>query len=107
MQKQAANHRIEHTKLVVLGNLHAEYLRKCTEFVFRGSSAKIEIFTKEKASYMDTIEKGTHKSERIFIKAEGKRYADILRSIKSSVNIDEVGIKVKSIKKAAKVEVML
>ncbi|KAK9721689.1 hypothetical protein QE152_g20785 [Popillia japonica] len=41
------------------------------------------------------------------VKAEGKQYAEILRSIKSSVNIDDVGVKIKSIKKTVKGDVML
>lgn len=41
------------------------------------------------------------------VKAEGKQYAEILRSIKSSVNIDDVGVKITSIKKTVKGDVTL
>ncbi|KAK9759232.1 hypothetical protein QE152_g150 [Popillia japonica] len=45
--------------------------------------------------------------EKVIIKSEGKNYADILKSVKNSVNIGEVGIRVKGLKRTMKGDVML
>ncbi|KAK9702461.1 Zinc knuckle [Popillia japonica] len=64
----------------------------------------IEIVTNKQIS---SGKKETQQLEKMVIRSEGKQYADILRTIKSSVDIDKVGIKIKSIKKTTKGDVML
>lgn len=102
MAKQGA----DQVRLAVLGNLDTEYLRKCVEHVFRKSQYKIEIVAAKKRKSAK-VKKVSHQLEKVVVSSDGKQYADILRSIKSSVNIDDAGIKIKSIKKTAKGDVML
>lgn len=40
LEKMAENHRVDQMKLIALGNISNDYVRKCTEFVFRGSNEK-------------------------------------------------------------------
>lgn len=110
LENQTSIHSTNLLKLVALGNLNTDYLRKCAEFAFRGTEKKIEILTVEvnkKSRHKSLSRKERPQIEKVIIKSEGKQYADILRTIKNNVNIDEVGIKVKNIKKTAKGEVML
>ncbi|KAI4459448.1 zinc finger cchc-type superfamily [Holotrichia oblita] len=100
---------INHIKLVSLGNVNIDYLAKCLEFVFRGTTAKFELCGRNvtKSKMQTHRVKDAQQSEKVIIKAGGKKYADILRSVKSSINIDEAGIKVKAIKRTTKGDVMV
>ncbi|KAI4470206.1 insect cuticle protein [Holotrichia oblita] len=104
LKEAMAEQNTEKVKLVALGNLDSDYMRKCAEHIYRGSTNKIEIVTNKQIS---SGKKETQQLEKMVIRSEGKQYADILRTIKSSVDIDEVGIKIKSIKKTTKGDVML
>lgn len=51
--------------------------------------------------------KAAQETEKVIIKSNGKKYADILRTVKSSINIDEAGIRVKTIKRTMKGDVIV
>lgn len=106
LKKLLVEHGTKKLKIIALGNLDHEYMRKCAEYTFRGTEIKMEIAMGKKTQKPSGKKEG-EKLEKMVIKSEGKQYADILRTIKSSVNIDEVGIKIKSIKKTTRGEVML
>lgn len=91
-------------KLAVAGNCELEYIRKCSEFVFHGTDRKVDIIRSGVRKKDKPIGLGT---EKIFIRSEGKQYADVLRTIKSNVDIDRVGVKIKTIKKTYNGDIML
>ncbi|KAK9675269.1 hypothetical protein QE152_g40490 [Popillia japonica] len=104
LKEAMAEQNTKKIKLVALGNLDSDYMRKCAEHIYRGTTNMIEIVTNKQIS---SGKKETQQLEKMVIRSEGKQYADILRTIKSSVDIDKVGIKIKSIKKTTKGDVML
>ncbi|KAK9695523.1 Zinc knuckle [Popillia japonica] len=104
LKEAMAEQNTKKIKLVALGNLDSDYMRKCAEHIYRGTTNMIEIVTNKQIS---SGKKETQQLEKMVIRSEGKQYADILRTIKSSVDIDKVGMKIKSIKKTIKGDVML
>ncbi|KAK9674994.1 Endonuclease-reverse transcriptase [Popillia japonica] len=87
-------------QLVALGNINADYLRKCTEFAFRRTHKNIGIVMEKQTKPRTQVAK---QLEKVIIKADGKQYADILRTVKGSVNIDKAGIMVNA--RGTKVEI--
>lgn len=91
-------------RLAVAGDHELEYIRKCAEYAFHGTDRKLEIIRSKKG----TRDKSkTLPIEKILIRTEGRQYADILRTIKSNVDIDQVGVKIKTIKKTYNGDIML
>ncbi|KAK9693590.1 hypothetical protein QE152_g34109 [Popillia japonica] len=108
LKKAAVNHDVDGIKLVVMGNIDTDYLRKCSEFVFRKTNKCIGILIPKNTNTKPKKPYGAgYPLEKVIIKSDGKQYADILRTVKNSINIDQAGIKVKTIKKTIKGDVML
>ncbi|KAK9747267.1 hypothetical protein QE152_g5453 [Popillia japonica] len=105
---KVVSHGIDDMQLVALGNINADYLRKCTEFAFRRTHKNIGIVMEKQTKPRTQVAK---QLEKVIIKADGKQYADILRggktTGKSSVNIDKAGIMVNAIKKTTRGDVMV
>lgn len=99
-------------KVVTLGTLEEDYLRKSLEYVFRTSGCKTTILSNSKGKgehmrpkpRMSTRRKAV---DKVIVKAQGKTYAELLRSVKSSVNIEKDGISVRKMKKTAKGDLLL
>ncbi|KAK9743796.1 hypothetical protein QE152_g8340 [Popillia japonica] len=115
LEKRATSDGIHQMNLVPIGNINIDYLQKCTESVFRGTNRNAPnrcseeptiIMDKEKQPNIRGA-KGGSKTEKVIIKAGGKQYADILRTVKNSINIDQAGINVKTIKKTMRGDVMM
>lgn len=107
LEKRATSDGIHQMNLVPIGNINIDYLQKCTESVFRGTNSKIQIIMDKEKQPNIRGAKGGSKTEKVIIKAGGKQYADILRTVKNSINIDQAGINVKTIKKTMRGDVMM
>ncbi|KAI4467919.1 hypothetical protein MML48_2g00006521 [Holotrichia oblita] len=110
LEEHTSVHKTKKIHAVTMGNLDSDYIRKCSECVFRDTEKEVQVMTNQ----TDTARRHklisrtqATKNEKIIIKAEGKTYSDMLRTIKQNVNIDEVGIKVKTIKKIARGDIMM
>lgn len=110
----AENQKVECLRVVPAGQYNVDYLRKCTEYVFRKSGCKITIVSKtttndgtEKSEKLPKRKNKNSGSEKIIVKAQGKTYADLLRSVKTSVDINEVGVRVQRMKKTSKGDLLL
>lgn len=69
------------------GQIELDYLRICAEFIFRGTHIKNVTGKNRIETYRATNRNEGQQTEKIIINADGKQYADILRAIKSNVNI--------------------
>jgi Zinc knuckle len=107
LNAEMITHGSKHTKLIAMGKLDIDYLRKCTEYVFRGTGITVGIIGQRRFRSKLTSTRDRPKTEKLIIKADGKSYSEVLRSIKGSVNIGDIGVTVKSVKKTAKGDVML
>lgn len=79
-------------------------LRKLLECVFYNLDNQIVIASagQDKGSK----QMSTSKSEKMVIKGQGKTYAELLKDIKSNVDVDSLGVKIKNIRKTGKGDLM-
>nr|CAH7763894.1 unnamed protein product [Callosobruchus chinensis] len=101
-------------KLIATGKIDMGYLRKCLEYVFKNTETKVTIVdhNKEMPDKRNLIATEVKKRrlldpDKIIVKANGKSYADLLRDVKSRVDIEAENIKVKSVKKTAKGDILM
>lgn len=89
--------------LVVSENVGDRYIRKYTEEIFHDTKCMITIWSKNppQKGIPDQI------TGKIIMRTEGKDYANALRKIRETVNLDQMGIKVKNIRKTAQGDVFL
>ncbi|KAK9759296.1 hypothetical protein QE152_g149 [Popillia japonica] len=83
LNKMAETHEIGQIKVAVLGNIPNDYLRKCLEYIFRGSNKKIELVARTAEKTVTRWPRNIQNFEKVIIKSEGKNYADILKSVKN------------------------
>lgn len=109
LDDESTIHQTKHIKMACIGNIDSGLIRKCTEHIFRGTDKRFDILVKasSRERHKSLSNREMRQTEKIVIKSEGKNYADVLRAIKSNVNIEETGIKVKTIKKTMKGDVLL
>ncbi|KAK9753023.1 hypothetical protein QE152_g3732 [Popillia japonica] len=112
LEQKVATHESEEIKLVAMGNIDIEYVRKCTECIFRKTNKICGIvMPRDKMSKaqgaktnkicgivmprdkMSKAQGAKPQLEKVIIKSGGRQYADILKTVKSSVNIDKAGWK--------------
>ncbi|KAJ8932749.1 hypothetical protein NQ314_014449 [Rhamnusium bicolor] len=100
-------------KILAIGNHKKDYIRKCAEAIFRKTEYEITILTANKTDRLKseskprtTRTKGPQ-TDKIIIKSEGKTYAELLRSVKTNVDIAKVGVTIKSLKKTEKGDLLL
>nr|CAH7763965.1 unnamed protein product [Callosobruchus chinensis] len=96
-------------KLIATGKIGMVYLRKCLEYVFKNTETKVtmvahnkEIPDKRNLIAAEVKRRRQLDPDKIIVKANGKSYADLLRDVKSGVDIEVENIKVKSVKKRLK-----
>lgn len=93
--------------------LEIKYVRKCLEHTFRGSGSKAMVICSSKKQNtnksLQTREKKMKGGaiDKIIVKAQGMSYAELLKSVKSKVDIVNEGIDVKKIKKTMKGDLLL
>lgn len=100
-------HKSTAVKVLAMGSHNLDYLRKCCEAVFRTSGCTVKILIETDVGKKRRKSQGATKAnkprrpqtDKVIIKSEGKTYADLLRTIKSSVDVTEMGVEVKSLKK--------
>nr|CAH7762640.1 unnamed protein product [Callosobruchus chinensis] len=101
-------------KLIATGKIDMGYLRKCLEYVFKNTETKVTIVdhNKEMPDKRNLIAAEVKKRrlldpDKIIVKANGKSNADLLRDVKSRVDIEAENIKVKSVKKTAEGDLLM
>lgn len=89
--------------IIISEKVEERYARKCTEAIFHNTRIPITIWN-NKAKNNGNIDQ---KTEKIIMKTEGKDYASALRSMRKTINLDRLGVKLKNIRKTAQGDVML
>lgn len=90
-------------KLVVttLRKFNSDYLRKCTEYVYRDILNEVTILTKypeKRQKKWGLNRKDDEATEKIIAKDHGKTYAELLKSVKDKVDVNKSGITMERIK---------
>lgn len=100
-------------KVAVLGNINLDYVRKCMEFSFHNTGTKITLLIprgiKMKSGLVETEELRRKKptTRKLIVSSEGETYADLLKKVKENIDLDEVGVKIKALKKTSKGDLLL
>lgn len=83
-------------------------LRKILEYVFRKTSINVMVLLPSEKS-RGPIRNQSHQGESgtVIIKAEGKTYAELLKSLKENVDIKGLGLSVKNLRKTNSGDVLL
>ncbi|KAI5710862.1 hypothetical protein M8J75_012036 [Diaphorina citri] len=103
-------------RVATLCNMEVTILRKLLESIFRYTGIKITILTRATPSFAETlrrkdtqvytkaeekrnvIRKNTNKVINVILQDEDKKnYAEVVKKMKEEINVEEVGVKVKSI----------
>lgn len=84
--------------VVIADKSDTELIRKLLEMAFSGRTASVTIHAPNRLT--ETGKRGTiNQDEAIILKAEGKTYADLVKSVRSNLYKEEIGPNVKSIRK--------
>lgn len=101
-------HPTSNINLIISERLECRYIRKICEYVFAGKEISVSILTPNRvektSSRRDTVRP---QREKVVVKSGDMSYADLLKKVKNNININEVGVSVKSIKKTLRGDLML
>lgn len=107
----------EEVRIILQKGIDREYTRKILEFVLKEQNIKAELMVEreeEKTQKMDgrvTAKEKKYKDNKrnngIVIKSGSKTFAELLRDVKDSVDIEKMGVQIKTIKKTAKGDLFL
>nr|CAI5860436.1 unnamed protein product [Callosobruchus analis] len=95
--------------LVTPDGLDRLYVRKIVEFIMRGRCDKVEYFSRSKqrpeeerrGATRNAAVKERQQQGNVIVKAGSRGYADLLKTVKEKVDVDKMGVSVKSIRKTA------
>ncbi|CAH1110425.1 unnamed protein product [Psylliodes chrysocephalus] len=79
------------------------YIRKCTEALFHKTETQVTIWN----NCTDKVTKEQENTQKIIMRTDGKDYANALKSIKETVNLDRIGVQIKNISKTARGDVLM
>lgn len=94
-------------RVLTTAQMNLDYVRKTLEFIFRSTDTLFNVVGKHEERNSGW-KKARPEKAKVIVKAQpGKSYADLVRSVKESVNVEEKGIVVKSIKKTSGGDLLL
>lgn len=105
-------HVTEKMNIILSDGLDKDYIRKLLEYVFANTSLNISLLVApttasntQKAPAKNSTARP--QTEKVIIKNTGSTYADLLKSVKNNVDLNQVGVKVKTIRRTAAGDLML
>nr|CAI5858264.1 unnamed protein product [Callosobruchus analis] len=103
--------------IVTPDGLDISYTRKILECIFRGSNMEVYCIIKGSIQEASTVSVQSHAKsrkpqkkaveERVVVKSRGKTFAELLKSVKESVDVRKVGVKVTGLRKVGDADLML
>lgn len=110
LKQEALIHQSNKIKVITTNSIAEQYIRKCAEIAFHNSEVRITVFCKnsnrEKLKSFRS-DKRKPETEKIVVKSTGRNYAEALKEIKDSVNIDKIGVQVRTIKRNNKGDIVM
>lgn len=100
-------HPTKKLNLILSDGLNQDYIRKLSEYVFSNSEVNIILMNPSGIPKTLRNNKMRPQTERVLVKSGTTTYADLLKTVKNEVNIKEVGVQVKSIKKTTRGDLLL
>lgn len=99
-------HPTEKINIVVGDGLKLAYVRKICEYIFAGTNVKVKLLVQGFRSDPKK-EKGKREETIMTIKTQGNSYVDMVKKLKENVDIKEIGVKIKKLRKSNKGDLML
>lgn len=100
-------HPTDNLNLILNERLNLNYMRKIIEHVFYSTSLKIRLMTAESRPKTQMEKQSRPQVGKVVVKRGDSTYAELLKSVKSKVDIAKVGVQVKTIRKTAKGDLLL
>ncbi|KAK9687556.1 hypothetical protein QE152_g36183 [Popillia japonica] len=107
LKENMSVHPSDHINLVLGQGLNEIYIRKACEYVFYGTDTKITLIVPKDTQIPTTKEVVRPVKGRVLVKCGKSTYADLLKTVKEKVDLNRVGVNVKTIKKTARGDLML
>ncbi|KAJ8928756.1 hypothetical protein NQ314_018609 [Rhamnusium bicolor] len=109
---QIKEHNRKNIAFITAEGLNRIYLRKLLEFVFKETEMQVKLLTpgdrKEAGrNAARPLNKMKTTEQSVLVKKGGKSYAELLKSVKTSVDPEKIGVKIKSIKQTGKGDLLL
>ncbi|KAG5858211.1 hypothetical protein JTB14_017968, partial [Gonioctena quinquepunctata] len=80
---------------------------KGSEHVFYDSRVTITIISNEKPKTQTDISTKKPRQEKVFVKADGRSFAELLKTVKEKVNLQEKGLTMKNLKRSNKGDLLM
>lgn len=93
--------------LMVADGLDPEYMRKICEYIFAKEQVNITLISGKAKQTPSNADIRRPTTERIIVKSGNTSYADLLKTVKDKVDLDEVDIQIKTIKKTREGDLLL
>ncbi|KAI4470019.1 reverse transcriptase [Holotrichia oblita] len=100
-------HPTDKIRLFLGEGLNAEYVRKMTEFIFHGLGINFTLVTSSGTPKAPQNSVGKPAAGKVVVKCGSSTYADLLKTVKEKVDLRQVGVNIKAIKKTARGDLML
>lgn len=105
-------HKRKSTSIAVPEYVDREYARKILENIFRGTEVTIKLLVPQGKGKVDKIgaprrQKSRPPEGRVVVRAKEGTFADLLKNVKSRVDIGKVGVEVKQVKKTTSGDLLL
>lgn len=89
-------------------NVDRRCLRKLLEYVFRGADINIKLVLPKKASTKSTRNRQSRKQlDSVIVKAEGRTYVELLKTVKEKVDVERLGVSVRTLRRTNAGNVLL
>lgn len=93
---------------LILGEgLNTGYVRKICEYVFSDTEVKIALLTFKDKQKPKINKTNRNQKEKVIVKCEKMEYAELLKTVKEKVDIDRLGVRVKTIRKSTAGDLIL
>lgn len=97
----------DNINIIVNNSLKSEYVKKLCEYVFVNNKLNITLMSSKSDAATKRNPKTRHHTEKLLIKTGETSYADLLKTVKDEVDINKMGVQVKSIRKTMKGDLLL
>ncbi|KAK9731789.1 hypothetical protein QE152_g13397 [Popillia japonica] len=100
-------HPTDKLKLLVAEGLNVGYVRKLCEYIFCDTGVSVLLLTTQDESKLTTNKEKRAPTEKVIVKTGNIGYADLLKTVKERVNLNTVGVNIKTIRKTMGGDLML
>ncbi|KAK9711064.1 hypothetical protein QE152_g25679 [Popillia japonica] len=87
--------------------LNPQYTRKICEYIFRLDTVDISVISTQRKQASKEPVTRRPVTEKVVVKSGNTKYADLLKSVKNCVNLEKVGVQVKTIRKTKDGDLLL